>query len=501
MRSVKNRRYILRGAGQGVELAVTQVTALFAMNAVATWSDEISQLPTDTFLIYHHFVSQKTGTSSICEVFYRTEQGLRYAARRDYADDCTDLRQQRWLARLNLYHLLIEITGQASNPWGILSGIRPAKLVHRMLDQGRTPETVLKSLTQDFALQPEKAQLVTGVALRQRPFLLRPEELANKVSIYIGIPFCPTRCLYCSFPANVLPGEEATQAFLTALFADMAAAREALSRYGLSVQTVYIGGGTPTSLTLPDLDALLAKTVTLFAGEATEFTVEAGRPDSLDDAKIRLLVDYGVNRVSVNPQTMQQKTLKLIGRMHSVQDIICVFGKIRMCNIPVINMDIIAGLPGESVGDMADTLRQITALKPDSLTVHTLALKRGSRLSESVEAYEMPDALVTAEMLSLADQTAKNLGMLPYYLYRQKRMAGNLENIGYSLPGKECIYNIQVIEERQTILGIGPAATTKVVQPCGLTNYYQPKDISTYINTLPNRLQKRNALLAAALAK
>jgi oxygen-independent coproporphyrinogen-3 oxidase len=478
-----------------------QVTALFAISAAAGRLDEISQLPADTILIYHRFIPSGTGTVSICEIFYRTEQGLRYAARRDYANDCTSLRQQRWLARLNLYYLLINITGQTPNPWGILSGVRPAKLVHRMLDQGRTLETILKSLKQEFALQPEKAQLVTGVALRQRPFLLRPEELANKVSVYIGIPFCPTRCLYCSFPAYVLPGEEATQAFLTALFADMAAAKEALSRYGLSVQTVYIGGGTPTSLALTDLDALLAQAVTLFAGEAAEFTVEAGRPDSLDDAKIRLLVDYGVTRVSVNPQTMQQKTLKLIGRMHSVQDIICIFEKIRICNIPVVNMDIIAGLPGECETDMADTLRQIAALKPDNLTVHTLALKRGSRLCESVEAYEAPDAVVTAKMLSLADQTAKNLGMQPYYLYRQKRMAGNLENIGYSLPGKECIYNIQVIEERQTILGIGPSATTKVVQPCGLTNYYHPKDISTYINTLPDRLQKRNALLAAALAK
>jgi oxygen-independent coproporphyrinogen-3 oxidase len=172
-----------------------------------------------------------------------------------------------------------------------------------------------------------------------------------------------------------------------------------------------------------------------------------------------------------------------------------------MVKIPVVNMDVIAGLPGENAEDMADTLRQIAALKPDNLTVHTLALKRGSRLSESVEAYEAPDAATTAEMLALADQTARNLGMQPYYLYRQKRMAGNLENVGYSLPGKECIYNIQVIDERQTILGIGPAATTKVVEPCGLTNYYQPKDISTYINSLPDRLQKRNALLAAALAK
>lgn len=499
MKSVKHKRYILRGSGAGEELAVAQVAALFAMRDGSVWSDRIDNLPEDTLLIYHQFISCGSGLASICEVFYQTGEGLRYAARQEYSDDCADLRRQRWLARLNLYRLIISITGENPLPWGILSGVRPAKLVHRMLDQGLTTEKIVTSLTGDFALQPGKARLITGIALRQRPFLLKPEAQTKQVSIYIGIPFCPTRCLYCSFPGFVLPDKEATQTFLTSLFADMAAARACLTQHGLSVQTVYIGGGTPTSLNARDLNALLAQTVTLFAGEATEFTVEAGRPDSIDDAKLRLLVDYRVNRVSVNPQTMQQKTLKLIGRMHSVQDIICIFEKMRMCNIPVINMDVIAGLPGEGIREMADTMRQIAALQPDNLTVHTLALKRGSRLSES-ESYELPGASMTADMLALAGETAASLGMLPYYLYRQKKMAGNLENVGYAVPGAECVYNIQVIEERQTIIGIGPAATTKVVRPEKLTNFYHPKDLATYINTLPDRLQKRNAALAAAFA-
>lgn len=499
MRSVKNRSYILRGSGRGEELAVSQVAALFAMRIDSAWSDRIHNLPENTFLIYHQFTFYRTGTASICEVFYQTKQGLRYAARREYADDCSDLSRQRWLVRINLYHLIISITGEHLLPWGILSGVRPTKLVHRMLDRGLTTDRICETLTHDFALQSEKARLITKVALRQRPHLPNSAEQTKKVSIYIGIPFCPTRCLYCSFPGFVLPGKEATQTFLTSLFADMAAARKCLDLYGLSVQTVYIGGGTPTSLTSRDLDALLAQTVTMFAGEATEFTVEAGRPDSLDETKIRLLVDYHVNRVSVNPQTMQQKTLKLIGRMHSVQDIICIFEKIRMCNIPVINMDVIAGLPGEGIHEMIDTMRQIAALKPDNLTAHTLALKRGSRLSEFKD-YELPDAAITADMLAVAEETAATLGMLPYYLYRQKKMAGNLENVGYALPGTECLYNIQIIEERQTILGIGPAATTKVVQPGAVTSFYHPKDISTYIQTLSDRLQKRDAVLAAAFA-
>ena len=262
-----------------------------------------------------------------------------------------------------------------------------------------------------------------------------------------------------------------------------------------------MGGGTPTSLAYYELDELLAQTSSLFAAQASEFTVEAGRPDSLDDDKIRLLAKYHVGRVSVNPQTMQQKTLKLIGRMHSVQDIICVFGKIRMCNIPVVNMDLIAGLPGETLADMRDTLNQVAALAPDNLTVHTLALKRGSRLSEHIAEYPATNGITTAAMLALAGETARAAGMQPYYLYRQKKMAGNLENIGYSLPGKESVYNIQVIEERQTIIGIGPAATSKLVASNGLTNFYQPKDISTYITTLNARLAKRDALLAEALSE
>jgi oxygen-independent coproporphyrinogen-3 oxidase len=193
---------------------------------------------------------------------------------------------------------------------------------------------------------------------------------------------------------------------------------------------------------------------------------------------------------------MQQKTLKLIGRMHTVQDIIDVFGKMRMCNIPVVNMDIIAGLPGETTDDMADTLGQVASLGPDNLTVHTLALKRGSRLSENLDIYTFPDAATTADMLSLAGATAATLGMQPYYLYRQKKMAGNLENIGYALPGKECNYNIQIIEERQTVIGIGPASTTKIVQPTGSVNFFQPKDSITYIKTLTDRLHKRDQLLS-----
>lgn len=499
--SVKNKSYTLYSAGNGEELAVAQVAALFAMSRAQGEPIGIDRMGDDGVIIYHRLYPDGDGTASLCEVFYRDAYGLRYAARREWGITHSELRQERWLIRLNLFRLLCEITGSNPNPWGILSGVRPGKVVHRMLDANIVPNAIVDSLTTDFALRPDKARLVTEVALWQRPFLLNTEQTRSRVSIYIGIPFCPTRCLYCSFPAYVLPCDEEVDRFLQTLFAEMVAAHESLERLGLSVDTVYVGGGTPTSLPASSFDALLNRTVELFAAGAKEFTVEAGRPDSLSDEKINALARYGVTRVSVNPQTMQQKTLKLIGRMHSIQDIINVFGKIRLVNIPVVNMDIIAGLPGETLDDMSDTLRQICDLSPDNLTVHTLALKRGSRLSETVDRYSAPDADMTAKMLGNAAEAAEELGMKPYYLYRQKKMAGNLENVGYSIPGKECVYNIQVIEERQTIIGIGPAATTKVLRPGGLTNFFHPKDILTYIKTLDDRISRRDRLLDAAWDK
>lgn len=391
------------------------------------------------------------------------------------------------------------MTDKASLPWGILRGVRPAKIVHRLLDAGLTASAIGAILKNDYALSSEKADLVTQVALYQRPFLLSPEQARRAVSIYIGIPYCPTRCLYCSFPAYVLPDRETLHCFLRALREDMKSAAFLVQRYGLNVQSVYIGGGTPTSLPADEFSSLLTLVKQLFIKtDHLEFTVEAGRPDSIDEIKIQAMQQAGVTRVSVNPQTMQRKTLKLIGRKHSVQDIINTFRQMRQYEIPVINMDLIAGLPGETAMDFADTMGKIALLKPDNITLHTLAIKKGSRLKSDLirSGHFLPDAATVAKMLDTAKPYISDLGLNPYYLYRQKYMTGNLENVGYARPCTECLYNIQVMEERQSIIGIGPAAGTKAVdsRTWTLARCYHAKDVFAYIKNLDKYIAQRDTL-------
>ncbi|MBP2649372.1 MAG: miaB 2 [Firmicutes bacterium] len=405
----------------------------------------------------------------------------------------------RRLIRLNIFKLMYQITGYTPGPWGIMRGVRPTKLVHRLLDEGLDSSQVIGQLSADYAVSQEKARLLTDIALRQRPFLLSPED-KRRVSLYIGIPYCLSRCLYCSFPSAVIPdNRQDVVNLLAALETDILAAAAVIEKYDLIVDSLYIGGGTPTSLNEEDFGTILNLVKSKLVMAATrEFTVEAGRPDSTNEAKILAMYQAGVTRISVNPQTMQEKTLKLIGRNHNVRDIISMFQKIRQIGIAIINMDIIIGLPGENEADLKDTLEQIAALAPDNLTVHTLALKRGSRLMESAVGLSLSQKGLASKQLVIADHYAAKMGMVPYYLYRQKNMAGNLENVGYTLPGKECLYNIQIIDERQTIIGIGPTAATKAIVPGDhkLSSSYNPKDIRSYINNLNTHLQRREALLA-----
>ncbi|WP_371370747.1 coproporphyrinogen dehydrogenase HemZ [Sporomusa aerivorans] len=413
----------------------------------------------------------------------------------------------RRLARLIILTLMRKITGSNPGPWGILRGVRPTKIVHRLLDLGCHQSEIPEKLRADYALEPSKAKLIADIAVHQRPIIAcrdNPPQ-SRKVSVYIGVPYCPSRCLYCSFPANVVPERrEQLDAFLRAITKDIESAAQLVAQYNLAVESIYVGGGTPTSLSADDLSKLLQLVKSLFWGAQTqELTVEAGRPDSISDEKIAVLRQHKINRVSINPQSMQDKSLKQIGRRHTVQDIIDTFGKIRQAAIPVVNMDVIAGLPGETVADMEDTMRQLAALKPENITVHTLAIKRGSQLKDSLDAgliagQALPDETTTQEMLTVAADYTTRMGMQPYYLYRQKYMTGNLENVGYALPGTDCLYNIQIMEERQTIIGIGPAAGTKAVNSNNwrLQSCYNAKDVATYIKNLEIYLSERNTLLS-----
>lgn len=392
------------------------------------------------------------------------------------------------LARLAVYRLLCLATGREPGPWGIFTGIRPTKVVHRMLDAGLSAGEIIPRLESRFAVRPDRARLLTDIALRQRPFLLPHDTAGRLAAVYIGVPFCPTRCLYCSFPAYPLNRYGSlVDTFVNALLEEIRQVGGMLKKAGVEVQSIYIGGGTPTSLHEKQLSEVLLAVKDQFVDNKTaEFTVEAGRPDTLSGAKLEICAGAGVTRVSVNPQSMHQRTLHAIGREHTVEDIYRAVSLVREIGFPVLNMDLIIGLPGETPGEVAETVKKIGQFGPENITVHVLAVKRASRLRFELENHPLPGPEEARTMWEIARAQAEELGMLPYYLYRQKKMLGNLENIGYTLPGSECLYNIQVIEERQTIIGLGAGAGSKWLNPRDwtLVNKFNPKDPFVYIERL-----------------
>ena len=408
------------------------------------------------------------------------------------------------VAKLNFYRMFTEELGMEPAPWGVLHGVRPTKIVHRWIREGMQEEAIVQRLMRDYACSEEKARLIVPMAFRQLPFLA--QGAPDMVSIYVGIPFCLTRCLYCSFPANILPGEEKLREFLTVFYKDLDAVKRNVAKYHLRVQNIYIGGGTPTSLPDDIFAEMLDSVYNAFYGpECVEFTVEAGRPDSMTPAKIAAMAEHHVTRVSVNPQTMQQRTLQLIGGQHTPEQVVEMYHALREAGIPHINMDLILGLPGETAADVADTMERCVALEPDDITLHALAIKRGSRLKLIMQEkhVDLPSDEETRKMSETALGYIARAGMHPYYLYRQGYMSGDLENIGCCRPGAEGMYNIQIMEEHQTILGIGGAAATKVVDPetTVMRSAFNAKDLRTYLSEIDTYIAKRDALIASAYDK
>lgn len=406
---------------------------------------------------------------------------------------------QKRLVKLALFRLLSKTTNTPPGPWGILTGIRPTKIVHRLLDLGWSKQDIIDYLISQYDMSPDRALLLNQIAFRQRPFLLTPNESVQKVSIYIGIPFCPTRCAYCSFPASSLEKSgNLLQPFLEALKREIESVGGFLKKRGKTVQTIYIGGGTPTVLDSRNLSRLLELTGDyLVSDETCEITLEAGRPDTITEEKLRAAREYGITRLSINPQSMNGETLKVIGRCHTPEDVAASFKMARSTGFDNINMDIILGLPGETGEHVQNTLVQISGMRPENLTVHTLAVKRASHIKESRESYSLPEGGTVSQMLELTAKAAQEMDMAPYYLYRQKKMVGPYENIGYARPGYECLYNIQIIEERQTIIGLGGGSGSKFVEPGTwyLTSHYNPKDPETYVNRIEEIIERKLLIL------
>lgn len=354
--------------------------------------------------------------------------------------------------------------------WGHLTGVRPTKLIHQLLDAGVADPAA--ALMREFRVTPQKARLVERIARLQRPFLHRDP---RAISVYVGIPFCPSICSFCSFSIYpILEHKAEVPLFLEALGREMAIVGQAITDLGLRVESIYFGGGTPTSPRDEDFIWMLQRTAeTLLKGqEPAEYTMEGGRPETFTRAKLDAMAHHGVSRVSVNPQTTVQATLMHLGRIHTVEKFYRAYDLVRQHPYPfIVNCDTIIGLPGEGPEEVTHTLEDMRRLAPDNLTVHTLAIKRGSRLHrEEAAAAGALRALGPAEAEALVAQaasTAAAMGQHPYYLYRQKFMVGSLENVGYSLPGKESLYNIQMMEERQSVVGLGGGATSKWYKPLG----------------------------------
>lgn len=390
-------------------------------------------------------------------------------------------RLEKRCLKIAVFRAMKKAFPEAPLPWGSLTGIRPTSLL-RDLTERFGEEAALRLMREEFEVSEDKLSLASRIVSAQRPVIesLRPSDL----DVYIGIPFCRTRCLYCSFASELRTKKTDMQAYLNALKKDISLGAALAKAHGLSVRAAYLGGGTPTVLTEDELDELLDHAANAYGfTQGMELTVEAGRPDTITEGKLRILKKNGATRISINPQTMNDRTLALVGRDHSSSDIRECYLMARGIGFDSINMDLIAGLPGETAEDMRSSCERILELSPDCLTVHTLAIKRSSRLHEKLDSYELPPVSEVEKMTSIGESCALELGMLPYYMYRQKYMAGNMENVGYSLPNKVCAYNIDMMEDRASIIAHGAGAMNKRVfsGEKRIERVPNPKDIATYI--------------------
>ncbi|MCR5556729.1 MAG: coproporphyrinogen dehydrogenase HemZ [Butyrivibrio sp.] len=401
-----------------------------------------------------------------------------------------------------IYTVLSEKTGKQL-PWGNLTGIRPTRIAMNLLEEGKSDVEVTDYMKNTYFVSDEKLDLCLEIAHREQE-ILKDIDYENGYSLYIGIPFCPTTCLYCSFTSYPIGAfKNLVDEYLCCLEKEIDYVAENFK--GKTLDTVYIGGGTPTTLEPAQLERLIGYLKDkLDFSHVKEFTVESGRPDSITRDKLKVMKKLGVDRISVNPQTMNDETLKLIGRRHDVKQLIDAFNMAREEGFDNINMDIILGLPGETSVEVSHTIDEIIRLGPDDLTVHSLAIKRGSRLYEVLHEKEIKGELKvpilssinnTASMMEIAASGARKMGLTPYYLYRQKNISGNFENTGYARKGKAGIYNILINEEVQSIVALGAGTVTKRVYGNGrIERCDNVKDVKLYMEGIEEMIERKKEL-------
>ncbi|MBQ6539650.1 MAG: coproporphyrinogen dehydrogenase HemZ [Oscillospiraceae bacterium] len=390
----------------------------------------------------------------------KTARGSARAAAEKLTDRFESDRLLQKIIKQSFFRAAVKLTGRRP-VWGSLTGIRPGKLAANMMEKGMTEAEVRTALLKDYCVEPRRTELCLEAA--NAGLALKKSLTDRDIAMYAGIPFCPTRCAYCSFVSHsVEKSMKLVEPFLGALEREIAATAAIVRELGLRTRSLYMGGGTPTTLDSHQLHRLFTCLETNFDLHAmTEFCVEAGRPDTIDEDKLKVMKAHGVNRISINPQTMSDEVLKAIGRRHTKDDILRAFDLAAKVGFDVVNMDLIAGLPADSAEGFRATLDEVMALSPENITVHTLSLKKGSRIT--LEGTPIPDDKDVGDMLDYSLEKLSGAGYVPYYLYRQKFMSGGFENIGWSKPGTESFYNIAIMEELCSIIAMGGGASTKLV--------------------------------------
>ena len=490
--------------GASYEAEVARMIRLFAQHAVIVFDEGKTVEAIDIFLAINvEFVGSDVSATV-------TMLPSRDSFRKDLtakSSSESDLRKTAKRAVMFALHVVLSKQFGFYQPWGILTGVHPTKLVHQHVrEKGR--EVLLheaQRLQEAYLIDPIRAKMLVEIANKELDVIPDLYQLQKEVSVYIGIPFCPTHCAYCTFPAySMVDKARYAKPFLEAIVKEIQVLGAWLTEANLTVTSVYVGGGTPTSLMAKELRIVLEAAKNYLPNPDTwrEFCVEAGRPDTITKDRLLVMKELGVDRISVNPQTFHDDTLHFIGRGHKAS---LLPSRIELCKeigFHNINMDLILGLPGENLEHVIDSVTKTIALQPDSITVHTLSYKRSSTVSREKDRYAVADDATIRAMMAYADHAIRANGMEPYYLYRQKDILANLENVGYAHPNKEGIYNISIIEEAQTIIGIGGGSATKCVHPSTgmITTHTNPREPSVYVATIDQVLAKKIDMLRALYA-
>ena len=450
---------------EGFQYEIHELIKIFFFGEEILFIDNIKDYSGEGLLIEIKLMEKENKTDGLVKI-YRNEDLIVENKEEDLrsieiGEDNSKKRIKIGLKKL-LYKSLCQIS-ETKAPWGVLTGIRPMKIAHGLLDNGVEEKDIRNILLNQYKISREKINLIMDICKVQRQYLYPLDE--NRFSLYIGIPFCPSRCLYCSFPScNINKYSKYVDEYTDKLIYEIDSIRALMK--GKSISTVYIGGGTPTAIPIENLENIILAIYKNFNRDnIEEITVEAGRPDTINRDMLNMLNKNKIDRISINPQTMNDSTLKIIGRKHNSKDIIKSYYLAREIGFNTINMDLIIGLPGEALKEMKNTLEEIQKLNPENLTIHTLAIKRASKFSKTMDKYPIEDQNIIEKMLKETECFAKETGLYPYYLYRQKLILGNFENVGYGKKGSECIYNIKMMEEKETIMAAGMGSVSKIFFP------------------------------------